>query len=155
MTTAAEHVLDIARDLFAALVDGEPGHVAEWGGAGVDLTEPVHAWVDITCAHPLRATVTTDRGTAADIARALLALAPDEAVTREDAEDTLGEMANVIGGNLEGLVARSAALTVPVVARGPVETAGRRAWERRLRWRDRPVVISMWQLDPEGKEQTP
>src|SRR5690625_629391 len=97
MTTAAEHVLDIARDLFAALVDGEPGHVAEWGGAGVDLTEPVHAWVDITCAHPLRATVTTDRGTAADIARALLALAPDEAVTSEDAEDALGEMANVIG----------------------------------------------------------
>lgn len=156
MTAIAEHVLDITRDLFAALVDGEPGHVTEWSGDGAALTDPVHAWVDIRGEHALRATVTTDRGTADRIARALLAMTPGETVAREDAQDALGEMANVIGGNLKGLMSASAVLSAPAVASGAVRPPGDPEWERRLGWRDQPLVISMWQLDPDtgGKGQT-
>ena len=155
MTATADHVLEITQDMFTALVDGEPGHVSEWTGEVVTFTDPVHAWVEVRSEQPVRAVVTTDHTTAERIARALFATAPGDAVPTEDVRDALGEMANVIGGNLKGLMPESGVLTIPVVARGPVQPTGRPEWERRLQWQADPLVISMWQLDTttDGKGQ--
>ncbi len=155
MTAVADHVLAIAQDTFTALVDQEPGHVTEWGGAGVTLHDPVHAWVDVRSAHPVRTVVTTGHATAERITRALLHLGPEEAVPTADVRDALGEMANVIGGNLKGLMPESGALTVPVVERGSADLPDPPEWERHLRWREDPLVISMWNLDTnlDGKGQ--
>lgn len=52
-----------------------------------------------------------------DIAAAMFGTAPDEA-TDEDISDSLGEMANVVAGNVKALLDGSARLSLPTVARG-------------------------------------
>ena len=154
--TLADHVVAIAQDLFTAMIDGEPGLLTEHHSGAADLTEPVHAWVEIQGAEPVRTTVVTGRATADRITRALLALSPGDPVAADDLRDALGEVANVIGGNIKGLMPQPGSLTLPVVELDDPAPAGALLWERPLLWYQDPVVISMWDLDlpPHGKEVT-
>lgn len=52
-----------------------------------------------------------------DVAAAMFGSTPDEA-TDEDISDSLGEMANVVAGNVKALLDGSARLSLPTVARG-------------------------------------
>jgi len=118
MTTmiAGDDVYAIAEDLFAAMVDGEPGTVRPWTLPLPDWTDPVHAWVDLHGDWSGRAVVTTERATADDLARALLGLPAEEAVSEEDLQDAFGEVANVVGGNVKSLLPRTGTMGLPQVA---------------------------------------
>mgnify|MGYP001184926511 CR=1 FL=1 len=151
----ADHVLTIAQDMFSAMIDGEPGLVTWWGGESAIILEPVNAWVDVQSAEPVRALVTTERATAEHTTRALLGMEPEESVAGEDMQDAFGEIANVIGGNLKGLMPEGGTLTLPIVTSGPPGMPGTPAWECQLAWRAAPIVISMWHLPTDGKEPTP
>ena len=154
-TATADYVLTIAQDMFSAMVDGEPGLVTGWDGAAADILDPVNAWVDVRSAEPVRALVTTERATAEHITRALLGMEPDEAVAGDDMQDAFGEIANVIGGNLKGLMPEGGTLTLPIVTSGPTGMLGTPAWECHLEWRAAPIVIALWQLPTDGKVPTP
>lgn len=71
----------IAEEVFAAMVDGEPGGLQPWTGAAPELTDPLHAWVEIHGGFAGRTLLSTDVATADDLARALLGMAADEAVS--------------------------------------------------------------------------
>jgi len=113
---AGDDVYAIAEDLFAAMVDGEPGTVRPWTAPVPDWADPVHAWVDLHGAWSGRAVVTTERTTADDLARALLGLPADEPVADEDLQDAFGEVANVVGGNVKSLLPITGTMGLPQVA---------------------------------------
>ncbi len=154
VTATADYVLTIAQEMFSAMVDGEPGLVDWWDGAAAVILDPVNAWVDVRSAEPVRALLTTERATAEHITRALLGMESEEEVASEDMQDAFGEIANVIGGNLKGLMPEVGTLTLPIVTSGPSGMLGTPAWECHLMWRAAPIVIAMWHLAPAGEEPT-
>ncbi|MBD8062679.1 chemotaxis protein CheX [Oceanitalea stevensii] len=154
--TMAEHVVTIAQDMFTAMIDGEPGLLTDRADDVVVLADPVRAWVEIQGEPSVWTVVTTGRDTADRIARALLAMGPTEPVAVEDLRDALGEIANVIGGNLKGLMTGSNALSLPVVTLDDTQPDGDLVWERALQWHEAPLVISVWEPDTttDAKEDT-
>jgi chemotaxis protein CheX len=136
----------IAEEVFAAMIDGEPGHLVPHPAA-VELSEPLYAWVDMHADVSGRTLLATDVATAHRLARALLAMEPDEPVGEEDLVDAFGEVANVVGGNLKALLPVQGTLTLPRVARTAPSHHDARIVERvPLAWRGRPFDIGVWQI---------
>jgi CheY-specific phosphatase CheX len=147
MTAAVEHdqVYAIAEEVFAAMIDGEPGYLRPWEGDVPAPAEPLVAWVDVHGELAGRAAVTTDRATAHELARALLGMNPDEEVSEADLVDAFGEVANVVGGNVKALLPSQGTLGLPQVASElPVVPGTSLSHELRLDWRGRSIVVVVW-----------
>ena len=147
MTAAVEHdqVYAIAEEVFAAMIDGEPGYLRPWEGEVPAPVEPLVAWVDVHGELAGRAAVTTDVPTAHELTRALLGMGVDEPVGPEDLVDAFGEVANVVGGNVKALLPSQGTLSLPqVAAELPVVPGTSLTHELRLDWRGRPVVVVVW-----------
>jgi chemotaxis protein CheX len=88
-------------------------------------------------------------------AGAFLAMEADE-VSEEDLSDVLGELANIIGGNVKAMLPPGALLSLPQVALTPETTTVYPNAERISGvyglWEGEPVSISMWQSRTDNKE---
>jgi len=136
----------IAEEVFAAMVDGEPGHLVPLP-APAELTDPLYAWVDMHADVSGRALIATDVTTAHALARALLGMPDDEPVGEADLVDAFGEVANVVGGNLKALLPVQGTLTLPRVGRPVPALAGAtKVDEVALSWRGLPLDITVWQI---------
>ncbi len=141
----ATQISAIAEDVFAALIDGEPGHLYPCEPA--EPADPLYAWVDMHADVSGRVLLTVDVATAHDLARALLRLDAGEPVEDEDLVDAFGEVANVVGGNLKALLPVQGTLTLPRVGRTAPTDAGATLVERvPLAWRGQPFDIGVWQI---------
>ncbi len=139
----------IATEVFAAMVDGEPGHVRPWCGPDPVPVEELHAWVDVNGTMAGRVLLSTELATAVELTRALLGLDPAERVGDADIVDALGEVANVVGGNVKALVPDPGVLTLPEVAHVRPDTHPDDLLHAlSLDWRGRPLAISLWRLSP-------
>jgi chemotaxis protein CheX len=89
-------------------------------------------------------------------AAAFLALEVDE-VSEEDLSDTLGELANIVGGNVKAMLPPGAVLSLPQVVMAPESTARYPNAERISGvyglWEGEPVSISLWQSRGDTKEE--
>jgi len=73
---------------------------------------------------------------------------PDDELTAADVQDAVGELVNVVGGNIKGLVEGHSELSLPEVTTeapaacvlGHLELAQ----EVRFSWLAEPVVVSVW-----------
>ena len=140
-------VYTIAEEVFSSMIDQEPGSLRKWDGAVPELVQQIHAWVDVHGAIPGRVLLSTEQPTAEDLTRALLAMAPDEAVEDADIVDALGEVANVVGGNVKALVPDPGTLGLPVVAHvRPLLAPEKLLYELPLDWRGRILVVGVWTL---------
>ncbi|MFN3865840.1 MAG: chemotaxis protein CheX [Demequina sp.] len=143
----ADAVTCIATDLFTTMIDGEPGHLTPWWTQVPAVVEPRFTWIDIQGRVVTRVLLTAGRETGERLTRALLALPDDVGVDDADFADAVGELANVVGGNVKSLVTDSGALTLPVVAHTRPATDGASAivdvW---LNWRGAPLSVSLWAL---------
>jgi chemotaxis protein CheX len=108
----------------------------------------VHSSVSITgswTGHVVYASSTT---AARKAAAAFLAMEPEE-VSPEDLSDVLGELANIVGGNVKAMVRPGALLSLPQVVLAPESTTKYPNAERISglygRWEGEPVSISVWQ----------
>ena len=80
----------------------------------------------------------------------LLGMTPDEVATSDDIVDSLGELVNIIGGNVKSIMPGPSKLSLPLVAQGtvsiPVPGGGqlRESCCLDLLWADQPlrVVVS-------------
>jgi len=143
-STLAQSVVPMAQDLFTAMVDGEPGLLLPVPALEEPIPDPLYAWVDIVGPSVSRTMVVTARETADRLARSLLLKDDDEAVTLEDVQDALGEVANVVGGNLKAMLPEGSSLTLPVVER-TAPCADRPAdHEQALLWWGGPLLIQLW-----------
>lgn len=144
----SDPIFTIADEVFTAMIDYEPGHLTMWHEDRPTLPEAMYAWVDVGAPTPGRVMVEINRDTATQISRALLMLEDSETISDADFIDALGEIANVVGGNVKALVPEPGALTLPTVDRERPETTGTPLYDLPLRWRDQYLAITLWQLDP-------
>jgi chemotaxis protein CheX len=92
-------------------------------------------------------------------AAAFLAMEPGE-VSQEDLSDVLGELANIVGGNVKAMLPAGCFLSLPQVVMAP-ETATKYPNAERITglygvWEGEPVNVSMWQSRNDvKKEETP
>ncbi len=98
---------------------------ARWGA--VDASDPppgVTSWVCITGSWCGAITIECSSTAARRAAGAMFGMAPEEA-SLEEVNDAMGEVANIIGGNLKGLLEGPVSLSLPTVAeRFDVEAQG-------------------------------
>ncbi|MDM7830574.1 chemotaxis protein CheX [Cellulomonas edaphi] len=147
MTATVEHdqVLSIAQEVFSAMVDGDLGLLLPWEGDLPEIDDALVAWVDLHGEWSGRAVLVTAGPTALELARVLLDLDPRDEVSPDDLVDALGEIANVVGGNLKSLLPTPGTLGLPHVgdALPPLDGAVR-SQHLPLSWRGRLLVIDVW-----------
>jgi chemotaxis protein CheX len=89
-------------------------------------------------------------------AAAFLAMELDE-VSEEDLADALGELANIVGGNVKAMLPTGCFLSLPQVVLAP-ETSTKYPNAERISgvyglWEGEPVNVSMWQSRSDLKEE--
>ena len=131
-------IQSIAEEAWSALV-GEDEYLVPLPG---DLPEdPVSSWVDVSGPWTGVVVITTGRSTAEQISRALLKEHAPAVLDEEDVEDGLGELANVVGGNVKAVLPGPSALGLPLVGAAPV--AGPDTCRVDLLWRGQSLTISV------------
>ncbi|WP_432548173.1 chemotaxis protein CheX [Kineococcus sp. SYSU DK004] len=102
------------------------------------------ASVGITGARPGLVTVTVPRSAGRSLAAVLLS--EDGDLDDEDVYDALGEVANIIGGNVKALVPDAGALGLPAIAAAPPlpRTGSRCAARLDAVWQGHPVSFVVW-----------
>jgi chemotaxis protein CheX len=116
-------------------------------GEEKQLTE-VHATVSITGSWHGHLVYACSTLAAKRAAAAFLAMEVDE-VGQEDIQDVLGELANIIGGNVKAMLPNGCFLSLPTVVMAPATASFYPAAERISglfgQWDGEPISISMWQ----------
>jgi chemotaxis protein CheX len=142
-----ELVAQVTQEIWAAMLaaDGEaplvPGELP-----GGEVLAHVHIsgeWNGTVCLH-------CSQVAARHATSAMFGL-PDEELTDADIVDAIGELVNVVGGNIKGLVEGPSVLSLPVVTQGSaVAPPGHLelAQEVRFSWMAEPVVVSVWTEPP-------
>ncbi|SEJ55609.1 chemotaxis protein CheX [Demequina mangrovi] len=144
---AGDPLLQISQELFSTMIDLEPGLVERWVGDRPILDDPRYTWVDVAGEQLVRVVIGTGRETGEAITRALLGLPDGTPVSDEDYVDAVGEVANVVCGNVKSLVTHPGTLTIPVVApAAPALEHGTCLEDACLSWRGAPITVALWLL---------
>jgi chemotaxis protein CheX len=117
----------------------------------------VHSSVSITGSWNGHVVYASSTVAARRAAAAFLAMEPDE-VSQEDLSDVLGELANIVGGNVKALLPAGSNLSLPQVVLAP-ESATIYPNAQRVSglygvWDGEPISISMWQRRNDVKKET-
>ena len=128
----------IAEEAWLALVGDDEFLVPLPGGLPDDA---VSSWVDVVGPWTGAVVLTTGRSTAEQLARCLLKEHAPPVLEAEDIEDALGELANVVGGNVKAVLPGPSALGLPEVGSAPA--AGPDTCRVDLLWRGQSLTISV------------
>ena len=131
-------IQSIAQEAWSALVGEDEFLVPLPGGLPDDA---VSSWVDVRGPWNGAVVITTGRSTAEQLSRELLKEHAPPVLDDEDIEDGLGELANVVGGNVKAVLPGPSALGLPVVGSAP--TAGPDTCRVDLLWRGQSLTISV------------
>ena len=116
----------------------------------------VHSSVSITGSWHGHIVYASSTAAAKMAAAAFLAMEADE-VSQEDLSDVLGELANIVGGNVKAMLPAGCFLSLPQVVLAP-ESATKYPNAERISglyglWEGEPVSISMWQSRNDVKKE--
>jgi chemotaxis protein CheX len=116
----------------------------------------VHSSCSITGSWTGHVVFASSTAAARRAAAAFLAMEAEE-VSQDDVSDVLGELANIVGGNVKAMLPTGALLSLPQVVMAPESTA---RFPNTVRisgvyglWEGEPVSISMWRSRGEKKEE--
>lgn len=138
-----DEVTSIAGDVWSSLV-GFDEHLSPLPRPPVHLPmDAVSAWVLVVGPWSGSLVLTCAPSTAAALTRAVLRADEDEELTEEDVADALGEVANVIGGNVKSLLAEPSSLGLPQVGHGLETPSGQVVVQLDLSWRGQPLCLSL------------
>ncbi|CAB4712431.1 MAG: chemotaxis protein CheX [Actinobacteria bacterium] len=121
----------------------QPGPIEGWTAA-VTVTGAWEAMVLVTLGDRLSRTMTGR----------MLGIADDES-SSEDLTDALGELVNVIGGNVKSLMAGPSTLSLPLVAQGAISTTSHleEACRVDLTWSGDPLRVTVCVPRAEGEHR--
>ncbi|TKJ22842.1 chemotaxis protein CheX [Blastococcus sp. CCUG 61487] len=105
--------------------------------------DALSSWVDVVGPWTGSVVLTTGRGTAAELTRALLRESAPAELEDEDVTDAFGEIANVVGGNVKAALPGPSALSLPDVGAAPVVRNPADVCRIDVLWRGQPVSISV------------
>jgi chemotaxis protein CheX len=142
---SSEDLECVARDVWTSFLDEDVGLVA--GDQGV-ADDRVTACVHLSGAFSGSVTVQCSDSAARDAAAVLFAIPVGE-VTDGEVVDAIGEIANMVGGNVKSMLPGPSNLSLPAVAQGyrsSLTVAGASVVRQvQLRWRAEPIVVTLWQ----------
>lgn len=137
---------EIVEQVWSSFLDGEINAMA-----ADDLSPPegqqMVASVSISGDWTGHLMISTGKDCAQLIASNMFQMAPDTISTAEVA-DALGEIANMVGGGVKGMVGVSAALSLPQVVLDASALVNPDAHKRvsvSAQWNGRPIEISLWE----------
>ena len=108
----------------------------------------VHSSVSITGSWTGHVVYASSTVGARKVAAAFLSMEPEE-VSQDDLSDVLGELANIVGGNVKAMLPAGATLSLPQVVLAPESATSYPSAERVTGlygiWEGEPVSVSMWQ----------
>lgn len=121
-------------------------------GVGADHSHDVVASVSISGAWHGHLLIATSVTTAEAVARLMFGM-EDEPVGTEETADAVGELANIIGGNVKSMLPEPSSLSLPQVVIGAtllsLPSAHIRS-EAVLQWNDEVIVVSLWEAAGKG-----
>ena len=133
-------IQSIAEDAWTALV-GEDEILVPLPG---ELTGDVlSSWVDVVGPWTGTVVLTTGRETAAGLTRALLGEHAPAELDDEDIADAFGEIANVVGGNVNAALPGPSALSLPDVGEAPAVRNPADLCRVDVLWLGEPLSISV------------
>jgi chemotaxis protein CheX len=135
-----ETVLSIAQEAWSALVGDDEFLVPVPGGLPHDA---LSSWVEIVGPWTGTVVLTCARSTAAELSRCLLKEHAPPVLDDEDVDDALGELANVVGGNVKALLPGPAVLGLPEVGIAPVAGSPADTCRVDVLWRGQSLTISV------------
>jgi chemotaxis protein CheX len=133
-----ETVHSIAQEAWSALVGDDEFLVPLPGGLPDDA---LSSWVDVAGPWNGIVVLTCGRSTAEQLSRELLKQHAPPVLEAEDVADALGELANVVGGNVKAVLPGPSVLGLPEVGSAPV--AGPDTCRVDLLWRGQSLTISV------------
>jgi chemotaxis protein CheX len=133
-----ETVQSIVQEAWLALV-GEEEYLLPLPGGDPD--DAISSWVEIVGPWTGSVVITTARMTAEELARCLLKQHAPPVIEAEDIEDALGELANVVGGNVKAVLPGPSVLGLPEIGAAPVAAAD--LCRSDLLWRGQSLSISV------------
>jgi chemotaxis protein CheX len=101
------------------------------------------AWVQISGPWSGAVVLTCGRSTAEELSRTLLHEPDTASLDDEDIADALGELANVVGGNVKALLPAPSVLGLPEVGSAPPVGSPADTCGVAVLWRDRPLIVSV------------
>ena len=138
-------VESIAQDAWLALVGEDEILVPIPGALPADV---VSSWVNMTGPWTGTVVLTTGAETAAELTRALLAETAPDPLEDDDVADALGEMANVVGGNVKASLPGPSVLSLPYVGDPPAVRNPADVCRVDVLWRGQPLTISVQGILP-------
>jgi chemotaxis protein CheX len=105
--------------------------------------ETLSAWVDVVGPWTGTVVLTCGSDTAEELARALLREHAPAELDDEDVADALGELANVVGGNVKAVLPGPSVLGLPEVGTAPDVASPADTCRVDAQWRGRPLTISV------------
>jgi chemotaxis protein CheX len=135
-----ETVQSIAQEAWSALV-GEDEFLVPLPGEPV--VDPVSSRVDIVGPWNGAVVITTGRDTASELARCLLREHAPEVLEDEDVDDALGEIANVVGGNVKAVLPGPSVLGLPEIGTAPIPGDPADTCRVEALWRGRPLTVTV------------
>lgn len=144
---ADEDILGIAGDLWSSYL-GEEALPAMLG----TLTPEISSNVSVFGAWNGTVVVATTARGARLVGSALLEI-PEDELTKGDIDDAVGELANIVGGNVKSVLPGPSSLTLPVVSHGAVAVNERAAvivGQAALEWWGEVFEITVWHGPAEG-----
>ena len=143
-----EDVHSISSDVWASFLGG-----AEDDRGLMSAAEPlqpdvegVHAWVGVSGAWDGQVMLEMTAVTAQAATEAMLGI---EDVAPEDVIDAVGELVNMVGGNIKSLMPAPSVLTLPTVVQGRVTRAVTlevvELCRADLAWGGQPLRVSVWE----------
>jgi chemotaxis protein CheX len=142
-----DDLAEMVEQVWVSYLDPEGVSPLVMTGDDKQATE-VHSTVSITGTWHGHLVYACSMQAAKKAAAAFLAMEEDE-VGQEDISDVLGELANIVGGNVKAMLPAGCFLSLPTVVLAP-ETASYYPAAERISglygvWDAEPISISMWQ----------
>ena len=103
----------------------------------------VSSWVQVTGPWNGTVVLTVGRETAAELTRSLLKEHAPEVLDAEDVTDAMGELANVVGGNVKGVLPAPSLLGLPQVGEAPEPADPADVVRINVLWRGQPLSIAV------------
>jgi hypothetical protein len=133
-------IQSIAEEAWLALV-GEDEYLLPLAGGPAD--DAVSSWVEIVGPWNGTVVITTARATAEELSRCLLKEHAPPVLDVEDIEDGLGELANVVGGNVKAVLPGPSVLGLPEVGNAPEVADPADVCRLDVLWRGQALTISV------------
>lgn len=138
-----ETLVDLTSQLWCALlVDGEALSPTPAGGHRLQLRDTIIATVDITGTPSARVELACSPALARAVAAAMFATGED-ALEHDAVFDAVGELVNIVGGNVKALVDGEASLSLPAlrIEAGLADLDAENTCIATFLWRDEPLVV--------------